>query len=36
MADVNNGLILMDLETSQQIIIRGAIIVSAVVLARRR
>jgi ribose transport system permease protein len=33
---VNNGLILMGLETSQQIIIRGAIIVIAVALARRR
>ena len=33
---VNNGLILMDLETSQQIIIRGAIIIIAVALARRR
>ena len=33
---VNNGLILMGLETSQQIIIRGAIIVIAVALARRQ
>jgi ribose transport system permease protein len=33
---VNNGLILMGLETSQQIIIRGGIIVIAVALARRR
>jgi ribose transport system permease protein len=33
---VNNGLILMGLETSQQIIIRGAIIILAVALARRR
>ena len=33
---VNNGLILMGLETSQQIIIRGAIIIVAVALARRR
>jgi ribose transport system permease protein len=33
---VNNGLILMGLETSQQIIIRGGIIVLAVALARRR
>ena len=33
---VNNGLILMGLETSQQIIIRGAIIIIAVALARRR
>ncbi len=33
---VNNGLILMGLETSQQVIIRGAIIVVAVALARRR
>lgn len=32
---VNNGLILMGLETSQQIIIRGAIIIVAVALARR-
>ncbi len=32
---VNNGLILMGLESSQQIIIRGAIIVVAVALARR-
>jgi ribose transport system permease protein len=33
---VNNGLILMGLETSQQIIIRGAIIVVAVALASRK
>jgi ribose transport system permease protein len=33
---VNNGLILMGLETSQQIIIRGGIIIIAVALARRR
>jgi ribose transport system permease protein len=33
---VNNGLILMGLETSQQIIIRGGIIIVAVALARRR
>jgi len=33
---VNNGLILRGLETSQQIIIRGAIIVIAVALARRQ
>ena len=33
---VNNGLILMGLETSQQIIIRGAIIILAVALARRK
>lgn len=33
---VNNGLILMGLETSQQIIIRGGIIILAVALARRR
>ncbi len=33
---VNNGLILMGLETSQQVIIRGAIIILAVALARRR
>src|SRR4051794_11229027 len=33
---VNNGLILMGLETSQQIIIRGAIIIVSVALARRR
>ena len=32
---VNNGLILMGLETSQQVIIRGGIIVVAVALARR-
>lgn len=32
---VNNGLILMGLETSQQIIVRGAIIIVAVALARR-
>ena len=32
---VNNGLILMGLETPQQVIIRGAIIVVAVALARR-
>jgi ribose transport system permease protein len=32
---VNNGLILMGLETSQQIIIRGAIIIVAVARARR-
>ncbi|MDQ3694838.1 MAG: ABC transporter permease [Chloroflexota bacterium] len=33
---VNNGLILMGLETSQQIIIRGGIIIVAVVLASRK
>jgi ribose transport system permease protein len=33
---VNNGLILMGLETSQQQIIRGAIIIVAVALARRK
>lgn len=33
---VNNGLILMGLESSQQIIIRGGIIIVAVALARRR
>jgi ribose transport system permease protein len=33
---VNNGLILMGLESSEQIIIRGGIIVLAVALARRR
>ncbi len=33
---VNNGLILMGLETSQQVIIRGAIIIVAVALARRQ
>lgn len=33
---VNNGLILMGLETSQQVIIRGGIIILAVALARRR
>ena len=33
---VNNGLILMGLETSQQIVIRGGIIILAVALARRR
>ena len=33
---VNNGLILMGLETSQQIIIRGAIIILAVALASRK
>jgi ribose transport system permease protein len=33
---VNNGLILMGLESNQQIIIRGDIIVIAVALARRR
>jgi len=32
---VNNGLILMGLETPQQVIIRGAIIIVAVALARR-
>ncbi len=32
---VNNGLILMGLETSQQVIIRGGIIILAVALARR-
>jgi ribose transport system permease protein len=33
---VNNGLILMGLESSQQLIVRGAIIIVAVALARRR
>ena len=33
---VNNGLILMGLETSQQLMIRGGIIIIAVALARRR
>jgi ribose transport system permease protein len=33
---VNNGLILMGLETSQQIFIRGAIIIIAVALASRK
>ena len=33
---VNNGLILMGLETSQQEIIRGGIIIVAVALARRK
>lgn len=33
---VNNGLILLGLESSQQEIVRGAIIVAAVALARRR
>ncbi len=33
---VNNGLILMGLESSEQIIIRGGIIILAVALARRR
>jgi ribose transport system permease protein len=32
---INNGLILMGLEFSQQLIVRGAIIVFAVALARR-
>ena len=32
---INNGLILMGLEYSQQLIIRGAIIILAVALARR-
>ena len=33
---VNNGLILMGLESSQQIIIRGGIIIVAVALASRK
>jgi ribose transport system permease protein len=33
---INNGLILMGLEFSQQLIVRGAIIVFAVALARRK
>jgi ribose transport system permease protein len=33
---INNGLILMGLEYSQQLIIRGAIIILAVALARRK
>ena len=33
---INNGLILMGLESSQQIVIRGAIIVVAVALASRK
>lgn len=32
---INNGLILMGLEFSQQVIIRGVIIILAVALARR-
>jgi ribose transport system permease protein len=33
---INNGLILMGLDFSQQLIVRGVIIVLAVALARRR
>jgi len=33
---INNGLVLMGLDVSQQVIIRGVIIILAVALARRK